>query len=103
MKIKKEVGGEEMRRESIVSVWVLVLLVFGCEKGGVVEGEKKEVEVVCKNPRGGIEEYRVDLRGGVHMLTKSRSALWDFRGRRVSDGKLVDVAANNCYVEWEVK
>jgi hypothetical protein len=103
MMIKKRVKGEEMRRVNILSVLMLVLLVFGCEVGVEGEVEKKEVEVVCRNPRGGIEEYRVDMSGSVYGLTKARSALWDFRGRRVSDGKLVDVVANDCYVEWEVR
>ena len=84
------------------SLYLCVFLVLiGCGEGESIGGEKREVSVVCRNPRGGVEEYRVVLGGSVYGLTKSRSALWDFSGVRVRDGKRVEVMANDCMMEVE--
>jgi hypothetical protein len=90
---------------SLILVLFLVLLSGCVERGAsepVIKGES-EVEVVCKHPRGHIELYRAKGVKGLYGLTKSRSGLWYFRGERVSDGKLVDVLGNNCFVERGVK
>lgn len=87
-------------------IFVLFLVVAsGCVERRASESVirvESEVEVVCKHPRGSIELYRAKEVKGLYGLTKSRSGLWYFRGERVSDGKLVDVVANDCYVEREV-
>ena len=92
-----------MRDLYIVFILLVVFVMMGCK----VEVEREEgvrgVDVVCRHPVGSLEYYRVEGVRSVYSLTKSRSALWDFRGKRVSDGKLVDVVANDCYVEREVK
>lgn len=87
-------------------ILVLFLSVFGCVERGasdVVAGEKSEVEVMCRHPRGDVELYRVEDVKYLNGLTKTRSSLWYFRGFRVRDGKLVDVVVNDCIVEREVK
>lgn len=86
-------------------IFVFVFSVFGCVERGasdVVAGEESEVEVLCRHPRGDVVLYRVEGVKYLNGLTKTRSGLWYFRGERVRDGKLVDVVANDCYVEREV-
>jgi hypothetical protein len=83
-------------------MFLVLFLCVGCGVGEVSGKEKSEVEVVCKHPRGHIEVYRVLVRS-LYDLTRSRSAMWDFRGKRLRDGKLVEVVTNDCYVEREVK
>ena len=93
-----------MSMRSLILVLVLGVL-SGCGERGASEtvvGDECEVEVVCKHPRGHVEVYRVLVKS-LYDLTRSRSAMWDFRGKRLSDGKLVDVVGNNCFVEREVK
>jgi hypothetical protein len=85
---------------SVFLVWVLcVVCVAGEAFGG---GKEREVEVVCKHPSGNLEVYRVLVKS-LYDLTRSRSAMWDFRGKRLRDGKLVDVVTNYCHVEREVR
>jgi len=85
------------------SVFLLLVLCVVCVAGEAFGGGKEsEVEVVCKHPSGHVEVYRVLVKS-LYDLTRSRSAMWDFRGKRLRDGKLVDVVANYCYVEREVK
>ena len=67
----------------------------------VISGES-EVGVVCRHPSGSLVMYRAKGVKGLYGLTKSRSGLWYFRGERMSDGKLVDVVGNDCFVEREV-
>jgi len=92
-----------MRDLSIVFVLLLVFVMVGCKVEVESEEEVRGVDVVCRHPGGGLAYYRVEGVRSVYSLTKSRSALWDFRGKRVRDGKLVDVVANDCFVEREVK
>lgn len=92
-----------MRSLILALIWVVL---SGCVERVASEpviGDESEVEVVCKHPRGHIELYRVREVKSLYSLTKSRSGLWYFRGERVSDGKLMDVVGNNCFVEREVK
>jgi hypothetical protein len=84
------------------SVFLVLVLCIGCGAGEVRGEEKSELEVVCKHPRGHVEVYRVWVKS-LYELTRSRSAMWDFRGKRLRDGKLVEVVGNNCFVEREVK
>jgi hypothetical protein len=83
-------------------MFLVLFLCVGCGVGEVSGEEKREVEVVCEHPRGHVEVYRVLVRS-LYELTRSRSAMWNFRGKRLRDGKLVEVVANDCYVEREVK
>lgn len=84
----------------IMKLFYFYLFFLGCSEN-VSQFVDQKNEIVCRHPRGHIEVYEREASRGVPY--RYRSAMWVFEGKRLRDGKRVEVVMNNCAIEREVR
>jgi len=77
---------------------------IGCNKSVVDQEQPVQIEheVICKSPFGHITKYMWKPNGEHDVIYASRSGIFKFVGKRLSDGKNVKVTTKFCHMEIEI-